>query len=135
MKARVVGAALGLCAVFGFTETNVALAADAPGGAMAAYYDSTLIRANDNSDMRVWYDKDGAVKRFSYEKTKPEGSFNVQGQEGKYRFAGGKMCETLVPATKETCADFAPHKVGDTWDATENGVTYHYRLVAGRTTR
>lgn len=108
-----------------------ALAAD---NAMSAYYDATLIRANDNSDTRIWYDKDGTVKRFSYEKTKPDGSFNVQGQEGKYRFAGGKMCETLVPATKETCADFTPHKVGDMWDASENGVAYHYRLVAGRTT-
>ncbi len=127
MKTRILWGVLGICV----PVCGAALAAD---NAMSAYYEATLERATDTSESRTWYDQDGTLKRFSYEMTKPQGSFTVWGQEGKYRFAGGKICETIVPSTKEACADFTPHKIGDAWDATESGVTYHYKLVAGRTT-
>lgn len=119
----------------GFVFCGVGLptaqAADDP---MAAYYDATLIRTvTDQSESRSWYDKGGKLSRFAYEMTGPKGSMTVWGVEGTYRLQGNKMCEKFQ-YTPEACADFTPHKVGERWDATVNGVVEHDRLVAGRTT-
>ena len=125
-------------AIWGALAASVALIASATGAAddaMATYYGATLVRANESTDTRTWYDKDGTMKRFRYEKTGNAGGFTVSGQEGRYRLADGKICETIDSAGQETCTDFTPRKIGDSWDTTESGVVNRYRLVRGRSSR